>query len=73
MAVRLPDPCLVVLVGAAGSGKSTWATTWCPPGSVVSTDDLRAVVGRHRHDLPATRDALDVLELIAARRLGAGC
>ena len=72
MAVRLPDPCLVVLVGAAGSGKSTWATTWCPSGSVVSTDDLRAVVGRHRHDLPATRDALDVLELIAARRLGRG-
>ena len=55
-----------------GSGKSTWAATWCPPGSVVSSDDLRAVVGRDRHDLRATRDALDVLELITARRLGRG-
>ena len=72
MAVRLPDPCLVVLVGAAGAGKSTWAATWCPPGAVVSSDDLRAVVGQHRHDLRATRDALDVLELIAARRLRRG-
>ncbi|MET0914211.1 MAG: TIGR03560 family F420-dependent LLM class oxidoreductase [Acidimicrobiales bacterium] len=72
MAVRLPDPCLVVLVGAAGAGKSTWAAAWCPPGAVVSSDDLRAVVGHHRHDLRATRDALDVLELIVARRLGRG-
>ena len=53
--VRLPDPCLVVLVGVAGSGKSTWATPWFAPAAVVSSDDLRAVVGRHRHDLRATQ------------------
>jgi F420-dependent oxidoreductase-like protein len=69
VAIRLPDPCLVVLVGTAGSGKSTWAAKWFEPTAVVSSDDLRAVVGRHRHDLRATRDALDVLELITARRL----
>jgi len=71
-ALRLPDPCLVVLVGVAGAGKSTWARRWFQPAAIVSTDELRAVVGRDRHDLRATRDALDVLELIVARRLRRG-
>ncbi len=70
--VRLPDPCLVVLVGTAGAGKSTWAGRWFEGAAVVSPDDLRAVVGRHRHDLRATSDALDVLDLIVAKRLGRG-
>ena len=70
--VRLPDPCLVVLVGVAGAGKSTWAGRWFEPASIVSSDDLRAVVGRHRHDLRATKDATEVLELIVAKRLRRG-
>ncbi len=72
MAVRLPDPCLVVLVGVAGSGKSTWARRWFPPAAIVSSDDLREVVGRHRHDLRASKDAMEVLELIVAKRLRRG-
>ena len=70
--MRLPDPCLVVLVGVAGAGKSTWARRWFPATSIVATDDLRAVVGRHRHDLRATKDATEVLELIVAKRLRRG-
>ena len=38
----------------------------------MSTDDLRAVVGRHRHDLRATKDAIEVLELIVTKRLRRG-
>ncbi len=72
MTVRLPDPCLVVLVGVAGSGKSTWAAQWFGRTAIVSTDDLREVVGRHRHDLRATKDALEVLELIVTKRLRRG-
>jgi F420-dependent oxidoreductase-like protein len=70
--IRLPDPCLVVLVGVAGSGKSTWAARWFPPTAIVSSDDLRAVVGRHRHDLRASKDANDVLDLIVTKRLRRG-
>jgi F420-dependent oxidoreductase-like protein len=70
--VRLPDPSLVVLVGVAGSGKSTWARRWFPPGAIVSSDDLRAVVGRYRHDLRASKDAIEVLELIVTKRLRRG-
>ena len=61
-----------MLVGVAGSGKSTWATQWFPAAAIVSTDDLRAVVGQHRHDLRATKDATEVLELIVAKRLRRG-
>jgi predicted kinase len=39
--VRLPDPCLVVLVGATGAGKSLWAQTWFNAGQIVSSDRLR--------------------------------
>ena len=70
--LRLPDPCLVVLVGVAGSGKSTWASRWFPATAIVSSDDLRAVVGRHRHDLQATKDALEVLDLLVTKRLRRG-
>jgi F420-dependent oxidoreductase-like protein len=70
--LRLPDPCLVVLVGVAGSGKSTWASRWFPAPSIVSSDDLRAIVGRHRHELQATKDALEVLDLVVSKRLRRG-
>ena len=46
--LRLPDPCLVVLVGATAAGKSDWAAQWFAPEQVVSSDRLRAVVGRGR-------------------------
>ena len=42
---RLPDPALVVLVGASGAGKSTWAAARYRPAEVVSSDALRAVMG----------------------------
>lgn len=70
--VRLPSPSLVVLVGPAGSGKSTWAATWFGRGEVVSSDALRAVVGEGEHDQSASRDAFDVLDVIVERRLRRG-
>jgi len=66
--IRLPDPCLVVLVGASAAGKSHWAAAQFPAGHVVSSDALRAVVGRDEHDQRAGKDAFDVLELIVDRR-----
>lgn len=70
--LRLPDPCLVVLVGAAGSGKSTWAARWFEPSQIVSSDALRGVVGRHEHDQAASKDAFDILGRIADARLRRG-
>ncbi|HEX5970122.1 MAG TPA: AAA family ATPase, partial [Intrasporangium sp.] len=70
--MRLPDPALVVLVGAAGSGKSTWAQGRYRAEEIVSSDALRAVVGSGPSDLDASNDAFALLETIVAARLGRG-
>ncbi len=67
--MSLPDPALVVLVGASGSGKSTWAERYRAQ-EVVSSDALRGVVGSGRHDLDASADAFALLETVVAARLG---
>jgi alkanesulfonate monooxygenase SsuD/methylene tetrahydromethanopterin reductase-like flavin-dependent oxidoreductase (luciferase family)/predicted kinase len=68
----LPDPALVVLVGASGSGKSAWAAARYRPQEVVSSDQLRSVVGSGEHDLDASADAFALLDQIVAARLKRG-
>jgi alkanesulfonate monooxygenase SsuD/methylene tetrahydromethanopterin reductase-like flavin-dependent oxidoreductase (luciferase family)/predicted kinase len=65
---RLPDPAMVVLAGAAGSGKSTWAAEHFRTAEVVSSDTLRATVGSGPADLEATADAFALLDQIVAAR-----
>jgi alkanesulfonate monooxygenase SsuD/methylene tetrahydromethanopterin reductase-like flavin-dependent oxidoreductase (luciferase family)/predicted kinase len=69
---RRPDPALIVLIGAAGAGKSTWARTHYRPQEVVSSDDLRGIVGSGRHDLDASADAFALLDAIVAARVRRG-
>jgi alkanesulfonate monooxygenase SsuD/methylene tetrahydromethanopterin reductase-like flavin-dependent oxidoreductase (luciferase family)/predicted kinase len=68
----VPDPALVVLIGASGSGKSTWASARYRPAEVISSDQLRGVVGSGEHDLDASDDAFAVLDQIVAARLRRG-
>ena len=68
----VPDPALVVLVGPAGSGKSAWAAARYRPQEVVSSDQLRAVVGSGEHDLEASADAFTLLDQIVAARVRRG-
>jgi alkanesulfonate monooxygenase SsuD/methylene tetrahydromethanopterin reductase-like flavin-dependent oxidoreductase (luciferase family)/predicted kinase len=70
--VDIPDPALVVLVGASGSGKSHWAAERYRASEVVSSDGLRAVVGSGEADLDASVDAFGLLESIVAARLRRG-
>ena len=70
--MSLPDPALVVLVGASGSGKSTWAAQRYRTEEVVSSDALRGVVGSGPHDLDASADAFAVLEAVVTARVGRG-
>src|SRR4051812_10651536 len=70
--IRLPAPCLGVLVGPSGSGKSVWAEANFRPDQVVSSDRLRALVGEGEHDQRAGKDAFDVLDLVVERRLRRG-
>ena len=64
----LPDPALIVLVGASGAGKSAWATAGFARREVVSSDELRAILGSGEHDLSATDDAFALLDTIVAAR-----
>ena len=67
-----PDLSLVVLIGASGSGKSTFARKHFLPTEVISSDYCRAMVSDDENDLAATNDAFDILHFIAAKRLAAG-
>ncbi len=72
MKITLPERSLVVLIGASGSGKSTFAARHFRPTEIVSSDRLRGLVGDDENDLAATDAAFEVLHLIAAKRLEAG-
>ncbi len=70
--MQVPDPALVLLVGAAGSGKSTWAGERYRDVEVVSSDALRAVVGSGTADLDASDDAFRLLDQIVEGRTRRG-
>ncbi|MFJ4876282.1 polynucleotide kinase-phosphatase [Streptomyces sp. NPDC088745] len=71
---RLPvtDLSLVVLIGATGSGKSTFARKHFKPTEIISSDFCRGLVADDENDQSASRDAFDVLHYIAGKRLAAG-
>jgi alkanesulfonate monooxygenase SsuD/methylene tetrahydromethanopterin reductase-like flavin-dependent oxidoreductase (luciferase family)/predicted kinase len=69
---EIPAPALIVLVGPAGSGKTTWARNRYASNEIVSSDALRAVVGSGEADLDASKDAFAVLDAVVAARLRRG-
>ena len=69
MRIDLPDPSLVVLIGASGSGKSSFARRHFAPTEVISSDFCRGLVADDENDQSATADAFAVLHFIAGRRL----
>jgi protein phosphatase len=69
MQLKIHDYGLVVLIGPAGSGKTTFAARCFRPSEVLSSDHYRSVVGDEDRNATTTKDAFDVIETIAARRL----
>jgi protein phosphatase len=67
--IALPELSLVVLVGPAGAGKSTFARARFKPTEVISSDFCRALVADDERDQTATAAAFQVLRLIAELRL----
>ncbi|MEU8765084.1 AAA family ATPase [Streptomyces sp. NPDC048659] len=64
----IPDPAVVVLIGASGSGKSTIASTWSP-SQVLELDAFRAMVSDEAGDQAATADAVAALRTVLEARL----
>src|SRR5580698_5566147 len=72
MLVKIPKLSLVVLIGASGSGKSTFAKRHFLPSEVLTSDECRALVSDDENNQAATNDAFEVLHFIAAKRLARG-
>lgn len=72
MQITIPELSLVVLVGASGSGKSTFARKHFKPTEILSSDFYRGIVADDENDQSATQDAFDVLHYVLRKRLTAG-
>ena len=71
-ATAIPPDALVVLIGPAASGKSTWAASRFAPSQILSSDAYRQLVADDASDQGATRDAFRLLHLVARARLERG-
>src|SRR4051794_27667893 len=70
--MRLPIPCVVLLVGISGSGKSSFARRHFGPFEVLSSDRCRAMITDDEADQSVTPEAFDLLRTILRLRLGVG-
>ena len=71
MPLTIPDFALVLMIGASGSGKSSFAARHFAATEILSSDRCRGMVADDETDQAATGDAFDVLHYIAAKRLAA--
>ena len=72
MTIKIPELCLVALIGPSGSGKSSFAAKRFLPTEVLSSDWCRGLVADDENDQAATKEAFDVLHYIARTRLLGG-
>lgn len=64
----IPEPALIVMIGASGSGKSTLASSW-PAEQVLELDAFRAMVSGQAGDQAATEAAAAVMHAALAARM----
>lgn len=70
--LMLPDPSVVVLLGASGSGKSTLAGRLFDPSEVLSSDGLRASLTGSEADQRASGVAFRILHRTLEHRARVG-
>lgn len=70
--LELPERSLVLLIGAAASGKSTFAQRHFRPDEIVSSDECRARVSGDSYDASAAPEVFELLRSLVAERLAAG-
>ena len=72
MKLEIPKVSMVVLVGASGSGKSSFARKHFLPTEIVSSDVCRGLVDDDENSQSATTDAFDLLNYTLEKRLKRG-
>ncbi|GAB3438590.1 polynucleotide kinase-phosphatase [Streptomonospora sediminis] len=70
--LSVPELSLVVLIGASGAGKSTFAARNFRPTQVISSDFCRGLVSDDENDQSASTDAFTLLHHIVGTRLRRG-
>ncbi|WP_426058996.1 polynucleotide kinase-phosphatase [Hymenobacter sp. B1770] len=70
--LKVPELCLVVLLGSSGAGKSTFARRLFKPTEIVSSDICRGLVADDENDQSASQDAFELLHYMVAKRLKRG-
>jgi protein phosphatase len=70
--IEIPSTALVMLVGASGSGKSSWARRNFLTTQVVSSDHCRALVSDREEDQQVNREAFAVFYTLLRQRLRLG-
>ena len=68
MKIIIPELSLVTIIGASGSGKSTFALKHFKKTEVLQSDYFRGLISDDENDQTATRDAFEVLRFIAVGR-----
>ena len=68
MEITVPELSLIVLVGASGSGKSTFARKHFKPTEILASDECRALISDDENDQTVTPEAFELLYYIAAKR-----
>lgn len=69
MKITIPEFSLVALIGASGSGKSSFARRHFSPTEVLSSDACRGLISDNENDQSVTKDAFELLHYIASKRL----
>jgi len=70
--LTLPELSLVVLIGASGSGKSSFARKHFKPTEILSSDFCRGLVSDNENDQTVTKEAFEILHFIGSKRLAGG-
>jgi protein phosphatase len=72
MRIELPQFSLVLLMGASGSGKSSFARRHFLPTETISSDYCRGLVSDDENDQACSQHAFEILHTIVAKRLELG-
>ena len=69
MRIEIPELCLVAMIGATSSGKTTFANRHFRATEVLSSDFFRAMVSDDENSQDASADAFELLYHAAEKRL----
>lgn len=67
--IEIPECCVVAMVGASSSGKSSFARKYFKPTEVLSSDFFRGMVCDDENSQNVSEDAFDLLYYAADKRL----